>query len=516
MQLKLGVFSLVFIVAVATIAQPPGDENINPNGYNKFYYDNGKISSEGTMKNGKPDGYWKTYYPDGKLKTEGNRKESQLDSTWRFYNESGKLTTEINYRDNKKSGIKRTHSPEGFVLSEETFEKDLKHGPTTFYYPSGSAKQQIPFDKGKEQGLSYEYDEEGNITKLIEYTFGFMKSYEIINRKDQNGLKTGMWKEFYENKVVKSECTYSDGKKNGYLKEFDTKGQLANIYKFFMDELIKDAPELAKLEIKTEYFEDGTKKYEGTYKDGKPDGTHTLFNPKGEVVKSKTYSEGILTGEGIMDAAGNEQGPWEEFHPNGQLKAKGEYKDAKRIGEWVFYHVSGKTEQKGKYDKKGRAQGVWKWFYESGNLLREENYLDGQREGNMIEYSDSGGVITKGDFIEGLKEGKWEYFMGDYKELGEYKAGQMSGEWKAYYISTGKEKWAVSYLDNNPDGKYKEHTISGDMLREGKYIVGRKEGDWKYFGYNEESGLLEYILTITYRDGKEVKWDNFVVRPETE
>ena len=48
--------------------------------YKKFYFDNGVVSSEGTMVSGKPDGYWKTYYPDGGLKTEGNRREFKLDS----------------------------------------------------------------------------------------------------------------------------------------------------------------------------------------------------------------------------------------------------------------------------------------------------------------------------------------------------------------------------------------------------------------------------------------------------
>ena len=55
-----------FILPVAIFAQPA--QNVNPNGYNTFYYDNGKISSEGTMREGKPDGYWKTYSENGKIK----------------------------------------------------------------------------------------------------------------------------------------------------------------------------------------------------------------------------------------------------------------------------------------------------------------------------------------------------------------------------------------------------------------------------------------------------------------
>ena len=65
-------------------------DSINPNGYNVFYYPNGKVSSEGPMRDGKPDGYWKTYNEAGMLVSEGNRKNFELDSTWRFFDNEGK------------------------------------------------------------------------------------------------------------------------------------------------------------------------------------------------------------------------------------------------------------------------------------------------------------------------------------------------------------------------------------------------------------------------------------------
>ena len=57
--------------APCTYAQ---QQEIIPDGYNKFYFPNGRISSEGTMRGGKPDGYWKSYYDNGQLKSEGNRR----------------------------------------------------------------------------------------------------------------------------------------------------------------------------------------------------------------------------------------------------------------------------------------------------------------------------------------------------------------------------------------------------------------------------------------------------------
>ena len=52
----------MFMMATNIRAQK---KQVNPNGYNKFYYPNGQISSEGMMRNGKPDGYWITYYVTG-------------------------------------------------------------------------------------------------------------------------------------------------------------------------------------------------------------------------------------------------------------------------------------------------------------------------------------------------------------------------------------------------------------------------------------------------------------------
>lgn len=504
---------LLLLAAAPMIAfAQPGSKNqeVQPNGYNKFYYDNGKVSSEGMMVNGKPDGYWKTYYPSGKIKSEGNRKGSQLDSTWKFYNEEGKVTTEFNYREGKKNGFKKTYdSKEGFLIQEESYSSDLKQGPTNIYYPSGKIKQVVPFDKNVENGTGYEYAEDGTIITLIDYKAGFIKKQERINRRDKNNLKQGTWKEFYANGNVKWEGRFLNDKKDGYFKEYSEKGDLLVTTKYVDGKLQKDAPELAKIEVKNEYYPNGIVKYSGGFKeDGTPEGLHKEFSEQGDVINSRIFKDGYVVAEGIMDNKNLEQGLWKEYHTNGQLKSQGEYKDGKRIGEWVFYHPNGKLEQKGKYDKKGRAQGEWKWYYETGNLLREEIYVDDQLEGPMTEYSDSGQVITKGEYMEGLKEGAWVYEMGDYREEGKYRADKRDGMWKHYYTNTNKIRFEGNFVDGNPDGKHEYYWPNGKTKEKGKYIVGRKEGDWEYFN---EDGILQ--LTITYKDDVEMKFDGVKVRP---
>ena len=60
---------VVFAVCLVIPAQAQEQQiNTVTDGIAKFYYPNGKLSSEGTMRQGKPDGYWKTYFENGIVK----------------------------------------------------------------------------------------------------------------------------------------------------------------------------------------------------------------------------------------------------------------------------------------------------------------------------------------------------------------------------------------------------------------------------------------------------------------
>jgi antitoxin component YwqK of YwqJK toxin-antitoxin module len=318
-----------------------------------------------------------------------------------------------------------------------------------------------------------------------------------------------VWKEFYENGKVKREITFLNGKKNGYVKTFSETGNLISIEKYVNDSLQKEAPELTpKLEVRNEYYEDGSIKKTGTYLHGLAEGIHKEYSRDGKITGAKIYKEGNLIGEGLIDEAGNQQGHWIEYHPNGKIKAEGIYTNGLRTGEWLFYHPNGKIEQKGTYDSKGRPQGLWRWYYESGNILREENYLNGKREGTMTEWNDSGKVITKGEYIDGMKEGKWFYEIQDYREEGMYKNDQKDGPWESYYVDNGQLRFAGKFVEGLPDGKHSYYSHDGKLTEEGKYIMGEKDGNWVY--YNPDGTIL---LTITFSKNREVKFDGAKVKP---
>jgi len=507
---------ILFLLPVTLIAQP--NQTINNNGYNIFYFDNGKISSEGTMLDGKPNGYWKTYSENGHIKSEGNRKKFLLDSIWKFYNELGELAFEFNYINGKKNGLKKTFdAKENYLITSEYFENDIKQKNTSKYYkPSGTKsnigkiKQIIPYLNGKEDGTGFEFEPDSTIISITEYKLGFIQKEEIINRKDLMSLKQGVWKEFYPNGNIKQEVPFSNNKMNGYLKEYSIAGSLNNTTKYINGALQTNVPELAKLDVRTEYFSTGQIHFTRTYKDDVAEGIHREFSNNGKVIGAQVFVEGFLTAEGILDTTGRQQGIWKEFHPDGKIKSQGEYINSKRIGEWVFYHNNEKIEQKGIYDRNGKAQGVWKWFYESGNLLLEENYRNNLVDGVMIEYSDSGKVITKGEFLDGQKEGVWLYELQGYREEGAYKSGKRDGEWKHYYTENSQLRFKGNFIDGVPDGKQFFYYLNGNERQTGKYAGGAKEGDWKFY---DETGYL--FLTIVFKNDIEIRFDGIKVIPET-
>ena len=485
----------------------------------KFYFppDNNRIASEGFLRDGKPDGYWKTYYENGILKSEGNRKDFQLDSTWKFYNDKGVLVLSYTYKKGKKNGPRFNYDPtKKYLVSEENYVDDVKHGLTKYYYPNGQVKEIKPYVKGREEGNGYAYDNQQNIVTLTEYKMGFTRHTEHINKRDTSGLKQDLWKEFYPNPTsnladgpgpLKTECTYIDDKKHGYLKEYSPKGDLLSMSKYAYGKLVPNPPELAHLDTKTTYYEGGIIRTTGTYKKGIPEGAFREFSPEGKITAAKVYKEGNLVGEGIYDEADKEQGPWKEYYPTGQLKAEGNYSNGKRVGNWVFYYPNGKVEQQGNYDGRGRAQGTWKWYYDSGNPLREENYVDDILNGETVEYDESGKLITKGQYLDGQKEEHWEYQLGGYSEVGSYKGDRRDGMWKHYYFPSGKLRFEGTFQDDNPDGKHTYYYPNGKVKETGKFIMGRKEGTWEY--YDEEGNRF---LTILYKDDVELKVDGVKIK----
>ena len=111
----------------------------------------------------------------------------------------------------------------------------------------------------------------------------------------------------------------------------------------------------------------------------------------------------------------------------------------------------------------------------SGNLLYEGEFLDGKRNGYGKEYY-SDQIVFEGEYLDGNK---------------------LKG--KGY----GKDKYnkgKIIYEINNENGKGKEYDIEGNLIFEGKYLNGKRNG------YGREYDFSSLIFEGEYLNGKKHGW----------
>jgi antitoxin component YwqK of YwqJK toxin-antitoxin module len=156
------------------------------------------------------------------------------------------------------------------------------------------------------------------------------------------------------------------------------------------------------------------------------------------------------------------------------------------------------VEQQGKYQN-GLPQGTWIWFHENGTKHREELYRKGKEDGASVEYDEEGNIIVQGEYIDGSKDGKWFYKVGDHQEVGKYTDGLKDGDW-VYTYDNGKKNFVGAFVNGELNGKQKWYHANGQLLLEGRYTMGLEQGDFNWY---DEDGVL--LTTVRFKDGAEVK-----------
>ncbi len=495
-------FFLLCIVHFTTFAQ---STKINPNGYNTFYFPSGLKSSEGTLENGKPNGYWKTYHENGQLKSEGNRKAFMLDSLWKFFDDKGHLHTTIYYEKELKNGPTTTYDTLGNVKEITFYKNNIKSGEGKVFYKNGQIHWLDTYVDDKKEGLSYEYDSTGMLITIREYTAGFLRNEETINRYDKEGNKQGVWKEFFDDGKVKWEGKYAGGKLDGVVKEYNQKGGLKQLEKFDMGIADEKSEDIQFFELTKQIRPDGSMLV-GGFTDGKKQGVFRAYDSLGNLMMTYSYKNDIKTAEGMIDSLGNKIGEWLYFYETGELMVKGMFVNGIREKEWLFYYKDGTLQQKGNYSA-GKPQGLWKWWYPNKQLLREETFRKGKEDGEVIEYDSLGNVITHGEFVDGMREGKWYYNVNDHTEEGEFRDNERHGLW-TYKYHDGKTAFSGEYMNGMPTGKHKYFHSNGQLHWVGKYRNGLKDGEW--IKYTEE-GVEEIV--IEYKLGVEIKVGGYKIKP---
>jgi hypothetical protein len=118
---------------------------------------------------------------------------------------------------------------------------------------------------------------------------------------------------------------------------------------------------------------------------------------------------------------------------NGKITGnpKGEFKNGKREGIWIWENKNGQLNTKGNY-KNGKEEGTWSTYYDRGHLSDKGDYKDGRKEGVWVSYWNETQLMSKGDYKNGKKEGSWVSYSNNgtlnKKYSGNYKDGEMTSD----------------------------------------------------------------------------------------
>jgi len=172
---------------------------------------------------------------------------------------NGKLMYSGKFKSGLKTGLWTEWDADGMKTAEELWKNGKREGQATYYYPHGSYKEQGLYKDDWKQGVWTEWDPLGKDIKQRNYI-----------------LKT----ENYPSGTIQNQGLLKDGNKHGTW---------------------------------TSYTEDGFKKQEVNYNEGKIEGLLVYYDEKARKKKSETYLNDMLQGEYL------------EFNDEGKISIKGYY-----------------------------------------------------------------------------------------------------------------------------------------------------------------------------------------------
>jgi len=187
------------------------------------------------------------------------------------------------------------------------------------------------------------------------------------NQVDANGLKTGVWKKYYESGKLRYTGQFENGKEVGVFKFY--KNASTNI------------PHIVK-----EFSRDSDT------------ATVKFFNYLGDVKTS-----GKMVGK-------NRVGAWQYFFTNGKIFSEEFYVNGKLEGTLKNYYSNGQVTEISEY-KNGYKNGLSKIYTDRGILLEEVIYVDGKKNGPAKYYNLKGQIQETGVYKNDAKFGKWEFYI---------------------------------------------------------------------------------------------------------
>ncbi len=153
----------------------------------KEYYNDGKIKSEETYKDGKPNGYYITFYESGRIKDSSSIKDGQIDGIGRSYYENGKLNWQGEFKNGKAEGHYTKYYENGILRSEAFFKEGRPNGICREFTDNGQIRSRSEWKTDSTVIFDY-YDAQGRDRKRVYFKNGVKTGYVDFDEDGVNLL----------------------------------------------------------------------------------------------------------------------------------------------------------------------------------------------------------------------------------------------------------------------------------------------------------------------------------------
>ena len=289
-----------------------------------------------------------------------------------------------------------------------------------------------------------------------------------------------------------------------------------------------------------EWWPNGSKKVNGTYRFGLMYGRWKFFYENGNILCAGSYTNGKgHTSTELIDNIPQEgiSGLWTYWDVEGRKIEEGYYsRNGTEKGNWAFWDLDGKKRlgKKINYEtfvnassfkhldgsflvsgpsesltnvytqahgviRGGKLDGLWTFWDNKGYLSAKKQYDKGVPWGQHTKYHSSGNKLADGnvkgydDYGDLIRDGKWLFWdeAGILKEEVHFKDGRRDGL-TIYFSLTGNENAKIIYKDDIPwNGEWLTWHPDGSKKIFGTYLEGEKQNPWTAW---YENGQKKYVM----------------------
>ncbi len=205
------------------------------------------------------------------------------------------------------------------------------------------------------------------------------------------------------------------------------------------------------------------------------------------------FTLGAVAQVNQMDEKGRKQGPWSKTHPGSKaLQYKGQFKDNKPVGTFMYYYPSAKLKAVIKHDPNS-SRSFATYYHENGVIMSSGAFRDMKKDSVWLNFDPAGRLKFKETYANDVLNGKKTvyYVPKDPNDKSQkisaiynYKEGLMDGEIVEYF-DLGGFRTKGAYSDNKRVGVWESYHVNGKIMIQERYRDGVRHGWCKSF---DESG----------------------------